>query len=841
MSHVELSSTPLTEIALRLSQRTGFLLALAVLSVGGAWFIGFPLPGLSLLLIGLTFLSLALTVSALAARHRRRQRLMFRMVQQVADQDGAATFATDADGMIRYQNGAATAEFGDQHGATLAGAVKDMFAAPGSVLFRLQNKAQAKGSAREDIVLRRGHVRLSVHVVAGGGFLWRFEEFGERGQAGRTGEYISLPMMIVSKSGTILFMNEAARRLLGGRETTLDRVFTELPVQPGAVMQVSARTGPVPAFICELEISAGRREIYLLPPPAGPAITGEEWAFIDRLPVPLIKLDTSGTIVMANRRARGLLGDEHAIGTRLADQVEGLGRPVSEWLREAHAGRHLGRTEVVRAIKPEEDVFLQISLGQVADEAGQALVAVLQDATELKTLEAQFVQSQKMEAIGQLAGGVAHDFNNLLTAISGHCDLLLLGRDENDPEFSDLSQIHQNANRAAALVRQLLAFSRKQTLCPERLALPESLSELAHLLNRLVGEKVTLDLDHDRELKPIRADRRQLEQVIMNLVVNARDAMQSGGEIRVETRNVQIEQPLDRDRATVPAGDYVTIRVIDQGTGIPANKIGKIFEPFFTTKGAGKGTGLGLSMAYGIVKQMGGFIFVDSIPGTGSTFTLYFPVCQDSDDQAIPGNDAPCDLPDATDRLSEDQIQATLDALAVDDQIVLEGATVTVKGPDSVTPTGTGFLRPSATEMSPRAAIPDAALPNPTHDLAGDKDGIVLLVEDEAPVRAFASRALRMRGFTVLEAENAEEALKTLEDTSLSVDVFVTDVIMPGMDGPTWVARALEDRPDVKVVFVSGYAEDSVSEHQSRIPNSVFLPKPFSLTDLTATVHRQLH
>ncbi|MDE9448899.1 response regulator [Aliiroseovarius sp. Z3] len=819
-----------------MSRRVGYLLLLSVLFVGAAWFVGIPAAGLALLLIGLTFLSLALTVTALTALHQRRQKSLFRTVQGFADHDGAATFATDADGMIHYQNIAAISAFGEQAGSTLAGAVKDMFAAPASVLYRLQNKAQAKGAASEDIVLRRGHVRLSVRTIAGG-FLWRLDEFGERGHGGRTGEHISLPMMIVSKSGTILFMNEAARRLLGGRETTLDRVFTDLPVQSGTVAQISAKNGPVPAFVCELEISAGRREIYLLPPATGPAITDEEWVFIERLPVPLIKLDTSGAIIMANRRARGLLGDENAIGTRLSDQVEGLGRPVSEWLREAHAGRHLGRAEVVRAVNPDEDVFLQISLGQVSGEAGRALVAVLQDATELKTLEAQFVQSQKMEAIGQLAGGVAHDFNNLLTAISGHCDLLLLGRDENDTEYSDLSQIHQNANRAAALVRQLLAFSRKQTLCPEKLALTDSLADLMHLLNRLVGEKVSLELNHDHDLMPIRADRRQLDQVVMNLVVNARDAMPDGGEIRVETRNVTVEQALHRDRATVPAGDYVAIRVIDQGTGIPADKLSKIFEPFFTTKGAGKGTGLGLSMAYGIVKQMGGFIFVDSIPGAGSTFTLYFPVCQDIDAQDVQAEEMPVDHKEPIDVQTGDPIQDTLDALTVNDQIVLDGATVSVQGPDHP-----ASVRDTASDRVGKecAAIP-SPLPKPTHDLDDGKNNIVLLVEDEAPVRAFASRALRMRGFTVLEAENAEEALKTLEDTSLSVDVFVTDVIMPGMDGPTWVAKALEDRPGVKVVFVSGYAEDSVSEHQSRIPNSVFLPKPFSLTDLTATVQRQLH
>ncbi len=372
-------------------------------------------------------------------------------------------------------------------------------------------------------------------------------------------------MMTVSRTGTILFMNEALRRLLGGRETTLDRVFTDLPIRAGEVMQVAGKDGPpVRAMVAEISSSAGRRELYLLPEPQTAVVKPGEWGgVVDGLPVPLLKLGPpEGDIQMANQRARALLNDAEAVGSLLADQVEGLGRPVSEWLREANAGgRHLGRSEVVRAVKPEDEVFLQISLGQVVEENGVSLVAVLHDATELKTLEAQFVQSQKMQAIGQLAGGVAHDFNNLLTAISGHCDLLLMNHDESDPEYADLAQIHQNANRAASLVGgQLLAFSRKQTLRPERVDLTDSLGDLTHLLNRLVGgEKVRLDLSHDNDLLPIRADRRQLDQVLMNLVVNARDAMpEGGGEVRIETRNVFLDKPLERDRASVPPRGGIT-------------------------------------------------------------------------------------------------------------------------------------------------------------------------------------------------------------------------------------------------------------------------------------------
>jgi two-component system cell cycle sensor histidine kinase/response regulator CckA len=494
------------------------------------------------------------------------------------------------------------------------------------------------------------------------------------------------------------------------------------------------------------------------------------WDAIEDLPVPLIKVALSGEVLASNREARGLLTNEMPPGTRLSDMLEGLGRPIIDWLHDVASGRGATGSQFLRGVGEQQDVFVQTSLNLAGSDDDRHLIAVLSDVTELKSLEAQFVQSQKMQAIGQLAGGVAHDFNNLLTAISGHCDLLLLRHDQGDPDYSDLVQIHQNANRAASLVGQLLAFSRKQNLRPEVIDLRDTLADLTHLLNRLVGERVKLTLNHDPGLLPIRADKRQLEQVIMNLVVNARDAMPLGGEIKVETENLTLYEPVERDRATLPAGKYVLVRVIDEGHGIAPEKMSKIFEPFYTTKRTGEGTGLGLSTAYGIVKQTGGFIFADSEPDVGTVFSLYFP-----------SHDMP----------------------------------LTVQTP----------------EPKPVAAP----------ELGRRADGVVLLVEDEAPVRAFASRALRLRGYTVLEADCAETALDMLADPDLTVDIFVTDVIMPGKDGPTWVREALRDRPDTKVVFVSGYAEDAFGENQAMIPNSVFLPKPFSLNDLTTTVGRQLH
>ncbi len=830
MAHPALSPRPITLAALDLAPRALWLMLIGVVFLAGAWVV--PVPALAIVLIvpALVFVILAVLVKALSLRHTRAEAAFYDTIAEFVANDAAPSLTADRDGVIGYVNAAGRDRFGETEGETLLSVLGDTFAAPASVLYRLQNKALAMGAAREDVVLKQGHMRLSVHRVGQGGFLWRLEDIGAVEHAGRSGEHISLPMMSVSKSGTILFMNEALRRLLGGRETTLDRVFTDLPLRPGEVHHITGADGAERVLVLEAALSAGRRELYLAPSPGQNRVARGEWGVVDSLPVPLLRLDRAGRVTMANQRARALLKTETAVGQHLSDLVEDLGRPVSDWLREAWQGRNLGRTETVRASGGDER-FVQITLEQFEDEDGRALVAVLNDATELKTIQGQFAQSQKMQLIGQLAGGVAHDFNNLLTAISGHCDLLLLRRDAEDPDFADLSQIAQNANRAAAVVNQLLGFSRKQRLRPETLNLSDTISDLTHLLGRLVGERVQLDLQVDPKTQKIRADKFQLEQVLTNLVVNARDAMlPDGGRIRLELGNLYLDRPLERDRAVVPVGDYVSIKVIDEGSGIAPDKIEKIFEPFFSTKGV-KGTGLGLSMAYGIVKQSGGFIFVDSVEGSGSTFSLYFPVLRD--DAATRPTTRPA--------LDRDVTGATRPPAALPGEVREPGAPPRA---EDIAPRGVqaaaGLATPSGTAGA--TAAPDEAPAAPAQPQAGTgrDGGIVLLVEDEAPVRAFAARALRLKGFTVLEAESAEEALKTLEDPGLEVDIFVTDVIMPGMDGPTWVAEALKSRPGVQVVFVSGYAEDSISEHQARIPNSVFLPKPFSLTELTSTVAAQL-
>ncbi len=762
------SAATLWRNAAGLSGRLLPLLALALAAGAAGLLLAEGAARLMLLSFGATFAVLVVLIRLAEHRGRRRRDRALQQLQSLVAEDAAPCFTTSDDGEILFRNRAAETRFGRGGGQSLAVALGDVFAHPSAVLYRLQSRAAGLGAAREDVVTRRGHIRLSVHRAGDGGFLWRLEEMLDRSGPARGAEGISLPMLVAGRSGAILFMNEAMRRLAGGRPRTLGRLFTDTALRNGDQTVVSTPEGPVRALVGEIEGAGGRREIYLLPLPGSARATPADE--IEDLPVALLRTSRTGAIRAANRRAREMTGLAPDTPAMLSDLVEGPGRSLRDWLADTLSGRAPGRAEVLRVRRADAELFVRMSLSPAP--GGDGLIAVLSDATAQKTLEAQFVQSQKMQAIGQLAGGVAHDFNNLLTAISGHCDLLLLRHDRDDPDYADLVQIHQNANRAAALVGQLLAFSRKQTLKPERIDLGEALADLTHLLNRLVGERVGLELTPAPDIDPIRADRRQFEQVLMNLVVNARDAMPEGGTIRVRTERLVLAEDLTRGRATVPAGAYALVQVVDSGTGIPAEVQEKIFEPFYTTKRAGEGTGLGLSTVYGIVKQSGGFVFLDSAPGEGSTFSLYFP--------ALTGEDEPAPPPDAT--------------------------------------------------------RPEPAGPTPAQGR-----GVVLLVEDEAPVRAFASRALRLRGYTVIEAENAEDALRALEDPALSVDVFVTDVVMPGMDGPSWVRQALEDRPGVRVIFVSGYAESDFADTQSQIPNSVFLPKPFSLDDLASTVQRQIH
>jgi two-component system cell cycle sensor histidine kinase/response regulator CckA len=746
-----------------------FLLGIAL--AGVAWVAPTSLYAFGIAAAAVGVLSAAFALALRMIFKDRTIKRDLRAAARLIEHDPAPCFCTDADGAIVHANAAARGRFGPRDRHPMARALAGLFPNAPAVIFRLETTLAQSPMARETLVTRRGHVRLTAHRL-GSGALWRLDDGVE--SALRSGDGIGLPMMVISSHDTILSMNAAMRDMLGKRAKTLHEVFPDVPLVAGRPARLDGATAIIDVMPIIVSAPDGRREVYAVPGLTEPPAASVAARAFEALPVALLHIGADGKVLASNRHAQSLLGLAPDERGHVAGLVEGLGRPIGDWLQDTLEQRIASRPEVVRAKRLDEARYLQITLGRISDVGGTSLLAVLHDATELKTLEQQFVQSQKMQAIGELAGGIAHDFNNLLTAISGHCDLLLLRHDQGDPDYADLMQINQNANRAAALVGQLLAFSRKQTLQPELIDLRDTMADMTHLLNRLVGGKIRLTLSHDPDLLPIRADRRQFDQVLMNLVVNARDAMPDGGEIRVQTRVVHLTETLQRDRAQVPPGRYVVVLVRDKGHGIPSDKLGRIFEPFYTTKRTGEGTGLGLSMAYGIIKQSGGYIFVDSLVGSGTTFSIYCP--------------------------AHDPVAA----------VTVVPATVDT-------------------------AAPVTALP----ERAGH--GVVLLVEDEAPVRAFASRALRLRGYTVLEAENAEEALETLKDSALKVDLFLTDVVMPGMDGPTWVRQALRDRPDAKVVFVSGYAEDAFEDGSVSIPNSVFLPKPFSLSDLTDTVQRQLH
>ncbi len=506
--------------------------------------------------------------------------------------------------------------------------------------------------------------------------------------------------------------------------------------------------------------------------------------FFDNTPIAIAAVDRDGALGQTNAPFLKLFGgvaraDAAGVRGKLLDAVVAADRAK---LAEALAAANAGRGDV-----PPLDLQLADDDGTRKRSArffvspveqgtgdGEAAIVYALETTEQQELEQRFAQSQKMQAIGQLAGGIAHDFNNVLTAIIGFSDLLLASHRPTDPSFQDIMNIKQNANRAAALVRQLLAFSRRQTLRPEVIQLGDTLADLHMLLGRLLGEKVSLEVVHGRDLWPIKADTSQLEQVIVNLAVNARDAMPQGGKVTIATRNVGAGEKLAFKTMGMPAADYVLIEVTDTGTGIPPEIIENIFEPFFTTKPVGQGTGLGLSTVYGIVKQTGGFVYCSSEVGRGTTFHILLPRHAETAEE----------------------------------------------------------IAKAAENAKPDAPAASGA------DLTGS--ATILLVEDEEAVRAFASRALASRGYTVHEAGTGQEALAVMEETGGEVDLVVSDVVMPEMDGPSLLRELRRTRPDLKIIFVSGYAEDAFAKNLPEGEQFHFLPKPFTLKALATAVKEAL-
>jgi len=497
--------------------------------------------------------------------------------------------------------------------------------------------------------------------------------------------------------------------------------------------------------------------------------------FFNNSPFAIATIARDGRILRTNAPFKKLLP---------VSAKQGDARPLDMFSLVSKADAELLRTRMAHAIDGRSDltpVDLQFvasdrsaRLYVTAADAGhahedEAAILYALDITEQRVLEAQFAQAQKMQAVGELAGGVAHDFNNVLQGILGYADLLLANHRPTDPSFQDIMQIKQNANRAASLVRHLLAFSRRQTLRPEIVQFTDVLSELTALLKKLIGPQIDLDIRHERELWTVKADPTQFEQVIVNLAVNARDAMPVGGRLAIRTSNITRESSAALGDPTVPAADYVMVEISDTGSGIAPEILSKIFEPFFTTKEVGKGTGLGLSMVYGFVKQSGGYILCDSAPGKGTVFRILLP------------------------------------------RFVAEVESRSEPGLASIAPA----IRPAT-------------------DVTGE--GTILLVDDEDAVRAFASRALSQRGYKVLQAASGVEALDVLEEADGQVDLIVSDVVMPEMDGPTMLGRIRERGIKAPVIFASGYAEDAFAKNLPEGETFGFLPKPFSLKQLVETV-----
>ena len=501
--------------------------------------------------------------------------------------------------------------------------------------------------------------------------------------------------------------------------------------------------------------------------------------FFDHTPMAIATVDRGGAVVRANARFAKLaqsLGADGAAAKSIFRTVNARDRGlmIAAINRAAEGQGDIAPVEAMLDGTKERWGQFFVTAVEENERETEAAIVYLLETTERRALENQINQSQKMDMVGQLAGGIAHDFNNVLSAIMMANDFLLNAHKPTDPSFQDIMQIKQNATRAATLVRQLLAFSRRQTLRPQVLDLGDALSDLTMLLRRLIGEKVKLDLVHGRDLWPVKVDVSQFEQVIVNLAVNARDAMPEGGTLTVKTGNVTADDAAQLSYKGMPAADYVRIDVVDSGTGIPADVIDKIFEPFFSTKEVGKGTGLGLSTVYGIVKQTGGFVYVDSEAGRGTAFHIFLP-----------------------------RHRPELDA-----QPEPQAADSTAKG--------------AATDQKPKP------------DLTGQ--GTILLVEDEDGLRALNARGLRSRGYSVIEAANGVEAIEALAEKDGGVDLVVSDVVMPEMDGPTMLKEMRAKNPSLKIIFVSGYAEDAFEKSLPENQQFAFLPKPFTLAQLVAAV-----
>ena len=670
-----------------------------------------------------------------------------------------------------------------------------------------------------DLDLQTGGARygLTIHRAGRGEayLVWRFSEVREERSydglqeriAGSFGEVMSragLELALVAADGVVQTTTPGlAERATGSRENALggtefvqllrsddrDRIFFAREGQQGSPQTLIHVPLDLPGTPTISDADQAPSLMLLVDSTVG---IGSGWegsgkaaipqleALLSALPLGLALTDRDGRFLFANKAfLRAVEREEQGLPQFPSDLVVREDKAaMADTVRRFAKGATASGDMAVRLANHKEEP-VSIGLAGVRGLGDAAVLLSISDSTEEKRLRRQVAQATKMQAVGQLAGGVAHDFNNVLTAIIGYCDLMLLRHTPGDSDYDDIQQIKANSNRAASLTRQLLAFSRQQTLRPVVLQLPDVVSEVSQLLKRLMGDKIEFSVRHDRELGSVRADPQQLEQVIINLAVNARDAMQSNamkrgqdnwkGRLTLATRRVSARDVRKMGIDIMPADDYTVLIVQDTGGGIPEDHLNKIFEPFFTTKEQGKGTGLGLSTVYGIVKQSNGFIFSDNVQGPdgntiGARFTVYLPVHKG-------------ELP----------------------------AVMRSEEPEEA----------KATEWS-----------------AG---GNLLLVEDEDMVRAVAERALVRAGYTVTTACDGEEGLAAIANGSTEFDLIVSDVVMPAMDGPAMARAIRRVKPDIPLLFMSGYAEEQL-RNDIDIDNMHFIPKPFSVQQINAKV-----
>lgn len=582
---------------------------------------------------------------------------------------------------------------------------------------------------------------------------------------------------LVSASGTVQASNPAFRlRASGNKDARVDGhdFANMLRLDTNGLIRFDRErdtAGATPLRIIELPFDAkdplAPLLLLLIDEDGGAAERGIALDYVENLltalPFGMAMVDREGRFLFLNAAFQRLAGlDTTRLPSYPGDIVVAEDKAAMAEAVRRHAGGRSSAGDLAVRLSARPDDSVAIGLVGVRGMGDAAVLLALKDGGDDRELRQQMVQATKMQAVGQLAGGIAHDFNNILTAILGVCDLMLMRHSPGDSDYDDIQGLRSNANRAANLTRQLLAFSRQQTLRPQILNLSDIVADVSHLLQRLLGEGVTLEVQHGRGIGPVRADPVQLEQVIVNLAVNARDAMPRGGALTMATRAISNAESRKLAREGMPPGEYSLLTVGDSGTGIAADVLPKIFDPFFTTKDLGKGTGLGLATVYGIVKQSGGYIFADSVLGQGTTFSIYLPV---------------------------------------------------YSGPEQA-----------------EAPAPAPATARSMHW----GSGTILLVEDEEMVRAVAQRALVRAGYTVVTANHGEDGLEKYAAMA-EVDLIITDVMMPNMDGPTMVQDIRRQSEGVPVLFMSGYAEEQL-RGSIALANVAFMPKPFSVAQLIDAV-----